>query len=68
MNPSVPSTAQLGIAVPRVSLGVIWIAHAMHMRLASPLTRCTPLKVHCLHRVSRRPRVQEALRAKGGVK
>ena len=29
MNPSVSSSTQLGIAVLRVSLGVMWIAHAM---------------------------------------
>lgn len=29
MNPSVPSSTQLGIAVLRVSLGVMWIAHAL---------------------------------------
>jgi putative oxidoreductase len=29
MNPSVPSYTQLGIAVLRVSLGVMWIAHAL---------------------------------------
>jgi putative oxidoreductase len=29
MNPSVPSSTQLGIALLRVSLGVMWIAHAL---------------------------------------
>ena len=29
MNPSVSSSTQLGIAVLRVSLGVMWIAHAL---------------------------------------
>ena len=29
MNPSVASSTQLGIAVLRVSLGVMWIAHAL---------------------------------------
>jgi putative oxidoreductase len=29
MNPSAPSSTQLGIAVLRVSLGVMWIAHAL---------------------------------------
>ena len=29
MNPSVSTSTQLGIAVLRVSLGVMWIAHAM---------------------------------------
>ena len=29
MNPSVPSSTQFGIALLRVSLGVMWIAHAL---------------------------------------
>lgn len=29
MDPSAPSSTQLGIAVLRVSLGVMWIAHAL---------------------------------------
>ena len=29
MNPSVSSSTQIGIAVLRVSLGVMWIAHAL---------------------------------------
>ncbi len=29
MNPSTPSSAPLGIALLRVSLGVMWIAHAL---------------------------------------
>ena len=29
MNPSVPSSKQFGIALLRVSLGVMWIAHAL---------------------------------------